>query len=541
MNESASHLERLATRAIALYSRPTVAMEVVRLAEQPRVDPTQLRRSIEQDPALACKVLRVVNSSLFGLQRPVADLNQAIGLLGIKPLKLLVLGFSLPDSLFAEVAASELRWYWTRTLTRAVAARMLCEQLWHKAGDEAFIAGLLQDIGILVLMRELGEPYARFLAGAVHEKCHLAALEQDTLGFDHTQLSAALLARWQLPERLVDAIAAPKKQARLARMTPPEGDLPQILHLAEMLVQLVGQRQLDVLGDLLEAGKAYRGMTKANLAALVEVLQPQVDQLAEVLSLELAEDRNYVQVLLEAHQQMATLSEALAAPAAAESADDRLHAQLLAQTRELSEAMQEFLTRGQKASAGPQSDRNWISQHAPHESAEMPPASNTAHMGPSVSATGLLRKVTAAVNRCRERRKAISLLLAEPNVYDVHSDPGAVHAGRLVRSALLRTCESMDRSSVSVISLDDERTAVILTNCERQAAVAMAHNVADALGSPEAARGSSREPDTTLSIGVATASVVPKNFDPLRLIESAERCLSAARACGISAVKSIEV
>jgi GGDEF domain-containing protein len=203
--------------------------------------------------------------------------------------------------------------------------------------------------------------------------------------------------------------------------------------------------------------------------------------------------------------------------------------------------MQEFLTRGQKASAGPQSDRNWISQHAPHESAEMPPASNTAHMGPSVSATGLLRKVTAAVNRCRERRKAISLLLAEPNVYDVHSDPGAVHAGRLVRSALLRTCESMDRSSVSVISLDDERTAVILTNCERQAAVAMAHNVADALGSPEAARGSSREPDTTLSIGVATASVVPKNFDPSRLIESAERCLSAARACGISAVKSIEV
>jgi HD-like signal output (HDOD) protein len=285
MNEPASHLEQLATRAMTLYSRPTVAMDVVRLAEQPCVDAAELKRSIEQDPALACKVLRVVNSSLFGLSRPVADLNQAIGLLGIKPLKLLVLGFSLPDSLFAGVAARELRWYWTSTLTRAVSSRMLCEQLWHKPGDEAFIAGLLHDIGILVLLRELGEPYVRFLAGAIKEKCHLAALEQDTLGFDHTQLSAALLARWQLPDRLVDAIATPKKQARLSRMPTAEGELPQILHLAELLVQLVGQRQLEVLSDLLEAGKVYRGMTKSNLAALVEGLQPQVDQLSVVLSL----------------------------------------------------------------------------------------------------------------------------------------------------------------------------------------------------------------------------------------------------------------
>ena len=186
-----------------------------RNARRRRPSTQGLRR---QDPALACKLLRVVNSSLYGLHRPVADLNQAIGLLGIKPLKLLVLGFNLPDSLFAEVAARELEWYWTNTLTRAVAARMLGEQLWHDAGDEAFIAGLLQDIGILVLLRELGEPYARFLTGVIDEKCHLAVLEQDTLGFDHLQLTAALLAKWQLPQRLVNAIEVPKRTSRLDRV-----------------------------------------------------------------------------------------------------------------------------------------------------------------------------------------------------------------------------------------------------------------------------------------------------------------------------------
>src|SRR3954469_5956400 len=241
MNATTNQLEQLAERAAALYSRPTVAMELVRLAEDPTADAKTLKDCVSQDPALTCKLLRVVNSSLFGLNRPVGDLNQAIGLLGIKPLKLLVLGFSLPDSLFAEVAARELEWYWTNTLTRAVAARLISEQLWHQPGDEAFIAGLLQDIGILVLLHEMGQPYAKFLAGVIEEKCHLAALEQDTLGFDHWQLSAAMLGRWQLPERLVSAIAVPKRLSRLERLSPPEGDLPQILHLAEMLTQLVGQ------------------------------------------------------------------------------------------------------------------------------------------------------------------------------------------------------------------------------------------------------------------------------------------------------------
>src|SRR5947208_14799781 len=115
MNEVASQLEEMAARAVTLYSRPTVAIELMRLADQPGDEASALKDCVAQDPALTCKVLRVVNSSLYGLNRPVADLNQAIGLIGIKPLKLLVLGFSVLDTLFAEVAVRELDWSWTNT------------------------------------------------------------------------------------------------------------------------------------------------------------------------------------------------------------------------------------------------------------------------------------------------------------------------------------------------------------------------------------------------------------------------------------------
>jgi HD-like signal output (HDOD) protein len=530
MSQPASHLETFAAHAHALYSRPTVAMELVRLAEEPRTDAKAIQQCLAQDPALVCKVLRVVNSSLYGLNRPVADLNQAVSLLGIKPLKMLVLGFSLPDALFAGVAARQLQWYWTNTLTRAVMARLLAEQLWHRApheaglGDEAFTAALLQDIGILVLLRELGQPYAKFLNGVIDEQCNLAALERDALGFDHGELSAALLGRWQLPQRLVAAIAIPKWRAKLARLESPEADLPQILHLAELLMQLVGQRRLRVLGELLEAGKVYRGMTRASLAALVEGLQPQVDQLADVLALELSADRDYVRVLLDAHRQMGLLSEEVIAEQQVVADGDAASTQLLTQTGSLTAAVNQFLDdKGQTAGRSVA-------------------AKVSCKLSESEGTSALALKLVAAASRCRDQRQELSLVVVEPNVDHIHSDSNAETAGQQVRCALRSACSGLHRKRVTLVPLSEQRIAAILPGCERRAAIGVAQSVlSESANASSATSYGDGELATPLSVGVATASVVPRNFDPMHMIDSALRCLSAARTCGISTVKSIEV
>jgi HD-like signal output (HDOD) protein len=532
ISDGARHLERIATRAITLYSRPTVAMEIVRLADQPQVDADALKRCIEKDPALACKILRVVNSSLFGLSSRVADLNQALSLLGIKPLKLLVLGFSLPDSLFTEVAARELRWYWTNTLTRAVAARLISEQLWQQPGDEAFIAGLLADIGTLVMLRELSQPYARFLAGVIDEHCHLRALERSTIGFDHVELSAALLARWQLPGKLIDAIAAPQDVRQLAGLPAPQGDLPQILHLADLLTQLVGQRRLHVLPDLLAAGEAYRQLSKSQLTKLVLELQAQVDQLADALSLELETGRDYAQILCDAHEQMGALSEEVIAwMHGAASKEDALGV-LRKQADELSDAMQSFLSPSSKSTSADAANGRDATHHWSSEPDE----------GPAAGRSNLVAKLTAASRRCRQHRQELSLLLVSANANHALRGVREEDISRRVRAALGRACASFDSEDVALVALGDRRAAAILSDCERNAALAAAHvamrQIAPATDGDAAAVTTA---EVTLSAGVATAAVVPKNFDPARLIESAERCLNAARACGISAVKSIEV
>ncbi len=235
-------LSQLIERSGQLYSLPAVAMKVLELTDNPQVDVVALKECIENDPALTTKILRTVNSSMFGLSREVSNLNQAIALLGIKPLKLLVLGFSLPKDLFAGVEADVLQSYWKHTLTKAVAGRLLAETQWKTAGDDAFIAGLLQDIGILVLLKDLGTPYAEFLARVIKDDGNLDQLEIETLGFDHAVLSARLLERWGLPESLVEAIAVPHNADRIAELPEEKQMLPQVLHLAELLSLMLGRQ-----------------------------------------------------------------------------------------------------------------------------------------------------------------------------------------------------------------------------------------------------------------------------------------------------------
>ena len=222
MNDPTATLDRLAANAEQLYSLPAVAMEVLHLTDNPQVDTRALKECIENDPALTGKILRVVNSSLFGLSREVSDLNQALTLLGTKPLKLLVLGFSLPSGLYAGIEARTLGRYWRRTLTKAVAGRELAERLWHVPGDDAFIAGLLQDVGILLLLQQLGQPYCSSSTACGARALELDALEAEAMGFTHTALSAKMLARWHLPQNLVEAVAAdPQRPAADARPGDP--------------------------------------------------------------------------------------------------------------------------------------------------------------------------------------------------------------------------------------------------------------------------------------------------------------------------------
>jgi HD-like signal output (HDOD) protein len=536
-------IEEIVARAGALYSLPAVAVEVLRLTESPRVDVHALKECIERDPALTVKILRVVNSSLFGLPREVSDLNQALALLGIKPLKLLALGFSLPESLFLSAAREQLDWYWKTSLVRAVAAREISEQLFQKPGDDAFLAGLLQDIGVLVLLGELRQPYAAVLSEAIASQADLAEVERNALGFDHRQLTAGLLQHWNLPPLLTAAIGAAHYTRYWAHNKADHAHLVRVLHLAELFAQLIGQRRLSVLPDLLDAGEAYCKLDKAKLNDLIATLEPKVRQLANVLSLQIAGGEDYTQIIVQAHAKMSRVAESVAAPLSRGIADDaaspieseghEVQAMILA--RQLRASFEQFY-RGSVNDAVEAPDSTHLNVGANNASTSPRRQNPYAAISVAASATSDLEtRLTLEVGRCRSLRRPIGLAVIEVQPSELLD----LTQAELVERLLNRACKRAE-GAAAIEPLGPLRRMMLLPGRDRHEAVTAARHTVDeirALVDPYLR--SEQLPAVAIGAGVASAGTPAKNFRAVSLLETADRCLTAALRSG--GVKSLEV
>ncbi len=188
-----------------LPSLPTVAVDVINLTSKRNVNLNEIAKVVQNDQALAAKILRTVNSSYYGLTKPCPTITRALSYLGLSAVKSLVLGFSLVDTT-RETIGYKIEDYWRRAVYGATAARRIA--MHARAGDpeEAFIAALMQDIGMPAINAACGAAYATIIerCGDQHEQ--LAAVETETFGFDHALAGAKLAERWRLPEEMIAAI-----------------------------------------------------------------------------------------------------------------------------------------------------------------------------------------------------------------------------------------------------------------------------------------------------------------------------------------------
>jgi GGDEF domain-containing protein len=162
-------------------------------------------------------------------------------------------------------------------------------------------------------------------------------------------------------------------------------------------------------------------------------------------------------------------------------------------------------------------------------------ANGNAALGP------IERQLARLAVQCRERREELSMLIMAVSGGTESNQEIASVMLRRAKRALSASCAPPDSINPVLMSLSGDRVAAIIPNCDREAAVTIAKSTVAEFAKLTVPTSELEVDRGTLNIGVATASVVPKNFDPARMIERAERCLSAARSCGNSSVKSIEV
>ncbi|MEE9294476.1 MAG: HDOD domain-containing protein [Phycisphaerae bacterium] len=191
----------------ALPSPTGVALEIMRLADDPDTTVDDIAKTLETDPATVGRLLRIVNSPLAGLSRRIASVPQAIALLGLDTVRNVALGFAIMNQKPRQCAEFDHERFCSESIARAVAARHVAAKARCFAADEAFGFGLLCQVGRLALAAVFSERYARVLRAADHgDSRDLARVEWDAFETEHNELGADLLTDWNLPTFYCDAV-----------------------------------------------------------------------------------------------------------------------------------------------------------------------------------------------------------------------------------------------------------------------------------------------------------------------------------------------
>jgi diguanylate cyclase (GGDEF)-like protein len=209
-------------RAVNFPSPPVLAMRIINLMSEPDVDLAEVASVISKDPGMTAKMLRVANSGLYAKRRKSENLRQAIVALGLNAASTIALSFSLVDHFKKSKGFGiDYSLYWRRALLSATVARAFGSLLETGAVEEIFLAGLLQDIGVLAIDRVQPAFYADLPEHAAH--ADIVAYEMHALQADHAELGAWLMRHWQLPETLCAIVEASHAPTRLPAASPVGG------------------------------------------------------------------------------------------------------------------------------------------------------------------------------------------------------------------------------------------------------------------------------------------------------------------------------
>ena len=262
---------------------PGVAARVLDLSAKKDIVPSELIDLVQTDPGITSKVLKLCNSAYYGFQREIASMHEAGNLLGVTTLVNLVLTSSA-GKYFKDTSASKADGgRWEMCVANAIGSKIIASRHGKVDPERAYTAGLLENIGHLVLDRFVDSGMTAIRAVA-HSGCSLLDAEKKVLGMHHAEIGARLITRWSLPEVLVDVI----RHHHHPELAGEDKELAATIHLAEILTQEAQQaaEDADPRALLYEVSEAACDLTGLGLSDL--------EELTGVLSSEMARDRDFM-------------------------------------------------------------------------------------------------------------------------------------------------------------------------------------------------------------------------------------------------------
>jgi HD-like signal output (HDOD) protein len=276
-------MDAVLDRVAQLHTAPQVAQRILELTRDLYFPVSAVVECLESDPALAARVLRIVNSAHYGLGTRVTSLRQAVSFLGQRSLRLVAMTFCLVETMTRGPARELCSEYWKQALSLAVVASQLAKlSRGAVAQDSAYSAGLLADLGILVLAQAFGEAYIVQFRQHRHGP-ELVEAERCELGFSHAALGARLLERWEFPSALVLATLYHHDYEETASL------LARLVYLAHLTTEVLWQSHSPNLGKLRERLWEHFQLDTDGFVELVLHCATEIEHQARLFEVELPE------------------------------------------------------------------------------------------------------------------------------------------------------------------------------------------------------------------------------------------------------------
>ncbi|HOP50145.1 MAG TPA: HDOD domain-containing protein [Ignavibacteriales bacterium] len=229
--------ELILSNVYNLPSIPKVMMEVSELLAKPTTTTAELSKVISQDQGLVTKILSIANSPLYGLPRKVSTIEFAILILGYGDIKNIVTALSMIESFKIKSDKNlDQKKFWAHSVITGVAAKRVSEDLGFRIGGEAFIAGLLHDLGITVIHKFFHTAFEQICKDVETNNMTYNEAELENLGLTHREIGKFLAEKWNLPPALVDTV--------LNHETPDNATenriLTAVVHLADYMTNKLG-------------------------------------------------------------------------------------------------------------------------------------------------------------------------------------------------------------------------------------------------------------------------------------------------------------
>ncbi|MES2356119.1 MAG: HDOD domain-containing protein [Pseudomonadota bacterium] len=273
-------LDQVTARIHDLPSLPAIVVELLESVDQQDVNNETLASKISCDQALAAKTLRLANSSFYGLQGKVTSIQSALTVLGFRSVRTLVMAVGI-TSQFTHTAGSafDFQSFWRHCIGTALAAKALARHV-NASEEGAFTAGLLHDIGRLVLVTRFPEHYGEVLAYRAQHDCYLLIAEREILGLDHAMVGHALGQYWKFSPTILAAIAAHHA---------PEGKDPAclagVVNIADAIayaLDLSGDEN-DLVPPLSSEVWAHLGLTRESCVQVFQETESQFESICQIL------------------------------------------------------------------------------------------------------------------------------------------------------------------------------------------------------------------------------------------------------------------